>query len=182
VTPRAPRAPRPRKAGARAESASSSASAEDRRFLAEASELSLRGMRRGKGGPFGALVVKDGHVIGRGCNEVTSSLDPTAHAEVNAIRAACRKLKDFSLEGCVLYTSCEPCPMCLGAAYWARVGRVVYANTRRDAEAIGFSDAFIYAELERPPARRKLALVRIPDAAAEAAFREWREKRDKTPY
>jgi len=172
--------PRPRKAGDRA--ASPSPSAEDRRFLAEASELSLRGMRRGKGGPFGALVVKDGRVIGRGCNEVTGSLDPTAHAEVNAIRAACRKLEAFSLEGCVLYTSCEPCPMCLGAAYWARIGRVVYANTRRDAEAIGFSDAFIYAELERPPSRRKLALVRIPDAAAAAAFREWREKRDKTPY
>lgn len=155
---------------------------EDRRFLAEAAELSLRGMRRGKGGPFGAVVVKDGKVIGRGCNEVTGSRDPTAHAEVNAIRAACRKLRAFSLEGCVLYTSCEPCPMCLGAAYWARLRRVVYANTRRDAEAIGFSDAFIYAELDRPLSRRRLRLERIADAAAAAAFREWRDKADKTPY
>lgn len=166
----------------RASQAGAGATGEDRRFLAEAAALSLRGMRRGKGGPFGAIVVKGGKVIGRGCNEVTGTLDPTAHAEVNAIRAACRKLKAFSLEGCVLYTSCEPCPMCLGAAYWARLDRVVFANTRRDAEAIGFSDAFIYAELDRPISRRKLPMRRITDAAAAAAFREWREKPDKTPY
>jgi guanine deaminase len=154
----------------------------DRRFLAEAAELSFRGMRRGKGGPFGAVVVLGGEVIGKGWNKVLASRDPTAHAEVTALRAACRAAGSFHLEGSVLYTSCEPCPMCLGAAYWARVARIVYANTRSDAEAIGFSDAFIYEELARPVGRRRLPLVRHADLRAREAFAEWLAKADKTPY
>lgn len=154
----------------------------DKRFLAEAAELSFRGMRRGRGGPFGALVVLDGKVVGKGWNKVLASGDPTAHAEVTAIRAACRALGAFHLEGAVLYTSCEPCPMCLGAAYWARIARIVFANTRSDAEAIGFSDAFIYKELARPASRRRLPLVRLADARAREAFAEWLAKPDKTLY
>jgi tRNA(Arg) A34 adenosine deaminase TadA len=154
----------------------------DRRFMAEAIGLSLKGMRGGKGGPFGALVVRKGEVIGRGHNRVLASADPTAHAEITAIRAACRRLGTFHLEGCVLYTTCEPCPMCLAAAYWARVDRVVYANTRRDAAAIGFSDAFIYEELERAVARRSMPMTRIMGSEARSAFDEWLSKADRTPY
>jgi tRNA(Arg) A34 adenosine deaminase TadA len=156
--------------------------AADARWLAEAAALAVAGMRAGRGGPFGAVVVREGEVLGRGCNRVLESGDPTAHAEVTAIREACRALGGFSLAGCTLYTSCEPCPMCLGAAYWARVDRIVYANTRRDAAAIGFSDDFIYRELARPLARRKLPIRRLASPEARDAFREWRDKADKTPY
>jgi tRNA(Arg) A34 adenosine deaminase TadA len=154
----------------------------DRRFMAEAIRLSHKGMRGGSGGPFGALVVRRGEVIGRGHNRVLESADPTAHAEITAIRAASRRLGAFHLEGCVLYTTCEPCPMCLAAAYWARIDRIVYANTRRDAAAIGFSDAFIYEELGRAVARRSLPMKRIMGAEARAAFDEWLSKDDRTPY
>lgn len=156
--------------------------AEDARWLAEAARLSLEGMRAGRGGPFGAVVVRSGEVVGRGCNRVLESGDPTAHAEVVAIREACRTLGGFHLRDCVLYTTCEPCPMCLGAAYWARVDRIVFANTRRDAAAIGFSDDFIYRELARPRADRKLPIRRVASPEAKEAFREWRDKTDKTPY
>lgn len=154
----------------------------DARWLAEAATLSLEGMRAGRGGPFGAVLVRAGAVVGRGCNRVLETRDPTAHAEITAIREACRALGAFDLAGCTLYTSCEPCPMCLGAAYWARVDRIVYANTRRDAAAIGFSDDFIYRELARPKAARKLPIRRLASPEAGAAFREWRDKADKTPY
>jgi tRNA(Arg) A34 adenosine deaminase TadA len=150
--------------------------------MAEAIDLSLRGMRRGRGGPFGALIVRDGEVIARGNNRVLATADPTAHAEITAIRADSRKLGLFHLEGCVLYTTCEPCPMCLGAAYWARLDRIVYANTREDAAAIGFSDAFIYAELDRAIPRRRLPMIRVMGPEALAAFDEWRLKSDKTLY
>ena len=156
--------------------------AADARWLAEAAALAAAGMRAGRGGPFGAVVVREGEVLGRGCNRVLESGDPTAHAEVTAIRDACSAAGGFSLEGCTLYTSCEPCPMCLGAAYWARVDRIVYANTRRDAAAIGFSDDFIYRELARPMSRRKLPIRRLASPEARDAFREWRDKADKTPY
>lgn len=154
----------------------------DRKWLEEAGELSLRGMRDGDGGPFGALLVLDGKVIGRGWNRVIRSGDPTAHAEVVAIRAACKAAKSFHLEGATLYTSCEPCPMCLGAAYWAKVARIVFANTRRDAARIGFSDDFIYRELARPLTGRKIPIQRLPSAAAKAAFDEWRVKDGRIPY
>lgn len=158
------------------------AAAEDRRLMAQAIALSLRGMRKGRGGPFGALVARDGKVLGRGCNEVLAANDPTAHAEITAIRAACKALGSFQLRGCVLVTTCEPCPMCLGAAYWARVDRIVYGSGRRDAAAVGFDDKFIYDELDLPPARRSLPMVRVMRKEALAAFREWRDKADKTRY
>jgi guanine deaminase len=153
-----------------------------RELMAEAIALSREGMAKGLGGPFGALVARGGEVIARGQNRVTSSADPTAHAEIEAIRAACRSLGCFSLAGCELYTSCEPCPMCLGAAYWARLDRIVYANTRKDAAAIGFDDAAIYAELARPRERRKLPMARLMAREALGAFREWREKPDRIDY
>lgn len=156
--------------------------ADDRRLMAEAIALSVEGMRKGRGGPFGALVARDGKVVGRGCNEVLAGADPTAHAEITAIRAACRALGTFHLEGCILVTTCEPCPMCLGAAYWARIDRIVYANGRRDAAAIGFSDDFIYREFDRPPGRRSLPMTRAMRKEAMAAFREWRGKSHKTAY
>ena len=158
------------------------AAAEDRKWMARAIALSEKGMRSGQGGPFGALIVKDGKLIAGGCNQVLASGDPTAHAEITAIRAACRSLGSFLLAGCDLFTTCEPCPMCLGAAYWARVDRIVYANSRRDAAAIGFSDALIYSELARPLAGRRLPMVRIMRKEALPAFREWAVKADKTNY
>lgn len=154
----------------------------DRRFMAEAIALSRKGMRRGDGGPFGALIVCRGEILSRGWNRVLVSADPTAHAEITAIRAACRRLGAFSLEGCDLFTSCEPCPMCLGAAYWARVDRLIYANTRKDAAAIGFSDDFIYTELDRSPSRRRLPMIQLMRDEAFLPFAEWRAKADKTHY
>jgi len=154
----------------------------NKNLMREAIRLSIRAMRRGKGGPFGAVVVRDGKVIGRGCNQVTSANDPTAHAEIVAIRAACKRLKTFQLEDCELYTSCEPCPMCLSAIYWARLGQVYYANTRGDAAKIGFDDDFIYREVALPIRRRKLRMSQLLREEALAAFAEWERKDDKVPY
>jgi guanine deaminase len=151
-------------------------------FMREAIRLSIREMRRGQGGPFGAVVVRDGKIVGRGCNQVTSVNDPTAHAEVVAIRAACKRLKTFRLDDCDLYTSCEPCPMCLSAIYWARLGHVYYANTRKDAAKIGFDDDFIYREVALPMRRRKLGMKQLLRAEALGAFAEWQRKPDKVPY
>jgi tRNA(Arg) A34 adenosine deaminase TadA len=152
------------------------------KFMREAIRLSIREMRRGRGGPFGAVVVRDGKVVGRGCNQVTSANDPTAHAEIVAIRAACRRLKTFQLDDCVLYTSCEPCPMCLSAIYWARLGQVYYANTRRDAAKIDFDDDFIYREVALPIRRRKLRMSQLLREEALAAFAEWVRKPNKVLY
>jgi guanine deaminase len=142
-------------------------------FLRLAIAEALRGVAAGAGGPFGALVVKDGVIIGRGCNQVTSSCDPTAHAEVVAIRAACAALQTFQLDGCEVYASCEPCPMCLGALYWARPRAIHFAATKKDAAAAGFDDAFIYDELALPPAARKLPLQQHPVPEAQQPFAAW---------
>jgi len=152
------------------------------KFMREAIRLSIREMRRGRGGPFGAVVVRDGKVVGRGCNQVTSANDPTAHAEIVAIRAACKRLKTFQLDDCDLYTSCEPCPMCLSAIYWARLGQVYYANTRRDAAKIDFDDDFIYREVALPIRRRKLRMSQLLRGEALAAFAEWVRKPNKVLY
>ncbi len=152
------------------------------KFMAEAIKLSLEVMRANKGGPFGAVVVKDSVVIARGFNRVTSTNDPTAHAEVVAIRKACQKLKTFQLTGCELYTSCEPCLMCLGAIYWARPDKVYYANTKEDAAKVGFDDHFIYQELERPLGKRRLPIKQMMREEALRVFREWEEKTDKVQY
>jgi tRNA(Arg) A34 adenosine deaminase TadA len=151
-------------------------------FMRAAIRLSIQMMRRGKGGPFGAVVVKDNKIVGRGCNQVTSTNDPTAHAEVVAIREACRRLKTFQLEGCELYTSCEPCPMCLSAIYWARLDKVFYGNTRQDAAKIAFDDAFIYREVALPIRKRKLVMKPFLRHEALAAFVEWQKKPDKIAY
>lgn len=151
-------------------------------FLRRAIALSRERMTAGAGGPFGAVVALDGRVIGEGWNEVTSTNDPTAHAEVQAIRAACRALGRFSLAGAVLYTSCESCPMCLSAAYWARVDRIVYANGREDAAAIGFDDAHIYREVALPIERRAVPMQRLLAAEAKAVFDAWMAKPDRIAY
>ena len=135
--------------------------------------LAAQGMRAGDGGPFGAVVVKDGRIVGEGNNRVTSTNDPTAHAEVGAIRAACRTLGTYSLEGCEIYTSCEPCPMCRSAIYWARIGRIYYANGRADAATIGFDDDFIYGEVAKPIDRQSIPVERLLAEEARATFAEW---------
>ena len=150
--------------------------------MREAIRLSIQMMRRGKGGPFGAVVVRNGKVVGRGANQVTSTNDPTAHAEILAIREACKRLKTFQLEDCELYTSCEPCPMCLSAVYWARLGNVFYANTRQDAARIDFDDEFIYREVALPIGKRKLKMKQLLREEALAAFAEWQQKTDKILY
>ena len=139
-------------------------------------------MRRGDGGPFGAVVVRRGKIVGRGWNRVTSANDPTAHAEVTAIRDACRKLKTFQLDDCELYASCEPCPMCLAAIYWARIGKIYYAGARRDAAAAGFDDDWIGRELARPVSRRKVLMRQLLHKEALKVFTEWQVKPDKIPY
>lgn len=151
-------------------------------FLRRAVALARKGMRANEGGPFGSVVVRAGRVVGRGWNRVLACHDPTAHAEVEAIRDAGRRLKRFDLSDCEIYASCEPCPMCLSAIYWAGISRVVYANTAAEAAAIGFADQFIYQELNRPAGRRKLKAVRLPDEGARRLFAEWVAKTDKTPY
>jgi guanine deaminase len=151
-------------------------------FMQEAIRLSIRMMRQGQGGPFGAVVVRKGKIVGRGCNQVTSTNDPTAHAEVVAIRDACRRLRTFQLDDCELFTSCEPCPMCLSAMYWARLKKVWYANTRKDAAEIDFDDDFIYTEVSRPIAERKLPMRQYMRKEALVAFKEWKEKPDKIAY
>jgi tRNA(Arg) A34 adenosine deaminase TadA len=150
--------------------------------MREAARLAQEGMDTGKGGPFGAVIVENGQIIGRGCNLVTSANDPTAHAEVTAIRQACAARGDFSLAGCELYTSCEPCPMCLAAIYWARLDRIYYANTRDDAARIGFDDALIYKEVALPTEARTLPMHPLPLKEALAAFEAWASKPDKTDY
>jgi len=150
--------------------------------MEQAIHLAIEGVTNGKGGPFGAIVVKDGEIIGRGNNSVTSTDDPTAHAEVMAIREACRNLKSFQLNGCVLYTSCEPCPMCLGAIYWAHLDKLYYANTKQDAMAIGFDDSFIYDELDLPKEKRKIPTIQILNKEALEAFNKWRLNENKIEY
>ena len=150
--------------------------------MREAIRLSLEKMRRNAGGPFGAVVARRGQIVGRGWNRVTSANDPTAHAEVAAIRAACRKLKTFRLDDCELYASCEPCPMCLAAAYWARIGKIFYAGTRRDAAAAGFDDDWIYREVARPVSRRKIPMKELSRTEALKVFAEWKRKPDKIRY
>jgi tRNA(Arg) A34 adenosine deaminase TadA len=151
-------------------------------FMREAIRLSIENMRAGNGGPFGAVIVKDGKIIARGFNQVTSSNDPTAHAEVVAIREACKVLNSFQLDDCEIYTSCEPCPMCLGAIYWARPSKMYYANTKKDAANIGFDDQFIYEELDLPLDKRQLSAEQLLQDEAIIAFKEWEEKTNKIEY
>lgn len=151
-------------------------------FMREAIKLSLDNMRAGNGGPFGAVIVKDGKIIARGFNKVTSTNDPTAHAEVVAIREACKALGSFQLDGCEIYTSCEPCPMCLGAIYWARPDKMYFANTKVDAANIGFDDQFIYDEIELDLHKRKLPTEQLLQEEAIEAFKEWQSKTDKIEY
>ncbi|MFL4995158.1 MAG: nucleoside deaminase [Microvirga sp.] len=155
---------------------------DDQRYLARAIELSREHMDKGAGGPFGAVIARDGKVLSEGWNQVTSANDPTAHAEVTAIRRACQEIGDFSLEGATLYTSCEPCPMCLASAYWARVSRIVFANTRQDAADIGFDDSLIYDEIPKPVAERILPMDHLPSLEARAVFDAWADKDDKISY
>ena len=152
------------------------------RWINEAIALARAGMREQGGGPFGAVVVADGKIVGRGWNQVTRLLDPTAHAEVTAIRDACRTLQRFELRGCVLYTSCEPCPMCLSAIYWARLDRIYYASTRHDAARIGFDDDFIYQQIPLELAARSLPMIQLPTAAAADLFSDWSANPDKILY
>lgn len=155
--------------------------AEDLAYLKQASDASLENVARG-GGPFGAVIVKDGEVIAVACNSVTIDNDPTAHAEVNAIRAACKKVGSFKLDGCYVYSSCEPCPMCLSALYWAGVSRIYYGNTKEDADAIDFSDKFIYEELDKPKSERSIPCIHVDGTDAIRAFQAWEAKEDKTEY
>jgi len=154
----------------------------DEHHLREAIVLARAGMERGEGGPFGCVIVKDGRVVGRGNNRVTSTNDPTAHAEIVAIREACSALGAFQLTGCVLYASCEPCPMCLGAIYWARPDRLVFAATRGDAAKAGFDDQLIYDELDVPFGERRIPTAMALREEAKAVLEEWERKTDKTPY
>lgn len=151
-------------------------------FMAQAIKLSMDSAHSGRGGPFGAVIVKDGKIIAEGINQVTSTNDPTAHAEVVAIRQACAKLGVFELKDCELYTSCEPCPMCLGAIYWARISRLYFANSAEDAARIGFDDSFIYSEMKRPHAERRIPAVQLMREEALTAFRKWADKSDKIHY
>jgi guanine deaminase len=151
-------------------------------FMRRAIALALENVRSGNGGPFAALIVKDDRIVAEGTNRVTHSNDPTAHAEIVAIREACRVLRDFQLTGCDLYTTCEPCPMCLGAIYWARPGRIFYAATAADAAAAGFDDAFIYDELKIAAAARSIPMTQLLREDSLSAFSAWRQQENKTPY
>ena len=150
-------------------------------FMRQAIALAVENVRNG-GGPFGAVIVKDGKVIATGVNRVTANNDPTAHAEVSAIRAACTKLGTFDLSGCDIYTSCEPCPMCLGAIYWAHIGKVYYGANQHDAADVDFDDSFIYREIELKPQARSKHFENILHHEAQAPFDEWRDKDDKIAY
>lgn len=150
-------------------------------FMREAIRLSIENVKNG-GGPFGAVIVKDDQIIATGTNRVTANHDPTAHAEVSAIREACRRLDTFDLGGCEIYTSCEPCPMCLGAIYWAHIDKIYYGNNKTDAAAIGFDDSFIYDELALPREERQKAMVKLLPEEAIAAFELWTKTTDKTEY
>lgn len=153
----------------------------DRKFMQMAIDLSVENVRNG-GGPFGAVIVKDGKVIATGTNRVTASNDPTAHAEVSAIREACSRLKHYKLNDCICYTSCEPCPMCLAALYWTGVKAIFFGNTREDADRIGFGDEFIYSEIDRPYKYRSIPIHGMMRNEAQVAFREWELKDDKVEY
>jgi guanine deaminase len=154
----------------------------NQRFMREAIRLSLQMMRRGKGGPFGAVVVRGNRIVARGWNQVTTGNDPTAHAEITAIRQACRRLRTFQLSDCDLYTSCEPCPMCLSAIYWARLRAVYFGNTRRDAAKIAFDDDFIYRQVALPLSKRAIPMRKLLRQEALSAFAEWGKKSDKVAY
>jgi guanine deaminase len=154
----------------------------DNPFMARAIQLSVENVRSGRGGPFGAVVVKDGGIVAEGVNRVTANKDPTAHAEVLAIRDACHKLNLFELKGCDLYTSCEPCPMCLGAIYWARMDKIYFGSLAGDAAKIGFDDSSIYEELSQPYSQRGIPMIPIMREEALAAFRAWEENPKKIPY
>lgn len=150
--------------------------------MQRAAELALQKMRENSGGPFGAIIVREGKVVAEGWNQVTSGNNPTAHAEIVAIRNACASLKSFSLEGCEICTSCEPCPMCLGAICWARLECLYYTNSRQDAARIGFDDEFIYADITLPLDGRKISAVRIASESADLAFSEWASSPNKIRY
>jgi guanine deaminase len=151
-------------------------------FMSRAIELSIENARSGRGGPFAAVVVKDGKIIAEGTNRVTSANDPTAHAEIVAIREACRELGHFQLTGCEIYTTCEPCPMCVGAIYWARPAKVYFASTGQDASAHGFDDSFVFEELQRPISERRIPMVQLMREEALRAFEVWEQKSDRVPY
>ncbi len=151
-------------------------------FMQRAIELSRINMQSNQGGPFGAVIVRDGKIVGEGWNKVTSANDPTAHAEVEAIRDACKKLSTFELRDCEIYTSCEPCPMCLAAIYWARIDLIFYGNTREDAASIKFDDDFLYQEIVKPMAQRTIPIKPLMRDEALQVFKEWADKLDRTPY
>jgi guanine deaminase len=154
----------------------------DNAFMARAIQLSVDNVRTGSGGPFGAVIVKEGVVVAEAANQVTATNDPTAHAEVLAIRQACQRFRCFELRGCDLYSSCEPCPMCLGAIYWARIGKVYFGNLAADAAKIGFDDSAIYAEITQPQAQREIPMIQMMREEALAAFRMWEQKPGKIRY
>jgi guanine deaminase len=151
-------------------------------FLQQAIDLAVENARSGQGGPYGAVIVKDNQLLAASGNKVTSAIDPTAHAEVMAIRLACKKLNDFRLQGCILYSSCEPCPMCLGAIYWARLAKVYFACSRHDAAAASFDDSFIYDEISLLPHQRRIAMLHLNLPNAMEPFNIWTEKSDKVLY
>ena len=157
-------------------------SGRDEKFMTRAIELASDGMNSGQGGPFGCVVVKNGEIVGEGNNRVTSTNDPTAHAEIVAIRNACKSLNSFQLDGCSIYTSCEPCPMCLGAIYWARPEKVFFACTREDAAAAGFDDEHIYEELGKPNEERERVMTNLLRDKGLALFEAWNSKTDKVAY
>tara|TARA_Y100000741_G_scaffold46255_1_gene32007 strand:- start:19 stop:483 length:465 start_codon:yes stop_codon:yes gene_type:complete len=150
-------------------------------FMKKAIELSIKSVNNG-GGPFGSVIVKGDKIIAEGSNKVTSNNDPTAHGEIVAIREACKKLNNFSLNGCELYSTCEPCPMCLSAIYWARIDKIYYANTREDARKIDFDDSLIYTELQKNIDKRKISMIQILRNEALKAFELWDQKKDKVKY
>ena len=152
------------------------------KFMREAIRLSIDAVHGNCGGPFGAVVVRGDEIVGRGCNRFTSTNDPTAHAEIVAVRDACRNLNTFQLDNCEIFSSCEPCPMCLAAIYWARLQKLYFGNTRQDAAGIGFDDASIYQQVALPPAARSLRCEQLLAVEAAAAFAEWKIKVDKIPY
>ena len=152
------------------------------KFMRAAAALAEKNVADGTGGPFGAVIVRDGVIVGEGTNQVTSSNDPTAHAEVVAIRQACEKLETFNLEGCVVYTSCEPCPMCLSAIYWARLDRIFYGNTKADAAAIDFDDDFLYTEIPKPIDQRAIPTRQILREETIKSFEAWAVSETKIPY
>jgi tRNA(Arg) A34 adenosine deaminase TadA len=154
----------------------------EEKFMIEAIALSLNGIKQNDGGPFGCIIVKGEEVVGRGNNKVTSLNDPTAHAEIVAIRDACKNLNTFQLDDCEIYTSCEPCPMCLGAIYWARPKVIYYANTRQDAANIGFDDSMIYEEMNTEAGKRKIPVIQLGRDNAIKIFSEWEGKEDKMKY